>query len=59
MASASAKGCVKRIAISTNGSAPMKCYTRLIEAGVNDFSISLDACCASTGDAIAGVKLWQ
>ena len=50
---------VERIAISTNGSAPMKCYKRLIDAGVNDFSISLDACCASTGDAIAGVKLWQ
>lgn len=54
-----AKGCVKRIAISTNGSAPMKCYKRLIDSGVNDFSISLDACCASTGDAIAGVNLWQ
>ena len=29
-------------------------YLKLIEAGVNDFSISLDACCASTGDMMAG-----
>ncbi|NJO58758.1 MAG: radical SAM protein [Richelia sp. RM2_1_2] len=51
--------CVKHIAISSNGSAPFKCYQRLIDLGVNDFSISLDACCASTGDAIAGVPLWK
>lgn len=50
---------VKRIAISSNGSAPFKCYQRLIDLGVNDFSISLDACCASAGDAIAGVPLWK
>lgn len=53
------KSTVNRIAISSNGSAPYKCYERLVDLGVNDFSISLDACCASTGDAIAGVKLWQ
>lgn len=45
---------VERIAISTNGSASLELYKRLIEAGVNDFSISLDACCASEGDKIAG-----
>lgn len=45
---------VERIALSTNGSAPYKKYVELIEAGVNDLSISLDACCASTGDTMAG-----
>lgn len=45
---------VERIAISTNGSADFKLYEELIEAGVNDFSISLDACCASTGDTMSG-----
>ena len=45
---------VKRIAISTNGFASQACYDELIEAGVNDFSISFDACCASFGDKMAG-----
>jgi MoaA/NifB/PqqE/SkfB family radical SAM enzyme len=45
---------VERIAISSNGSASLKMYDDLIEAGVNDFSISLDACCASYGDLMAG-----
>lgn len=45
---------VKRIAISSNGSADFDLYDRLISAGVNDFSISLDACCSSTGDKMAG-----
>jgi sulfatase maturation enzyme AslB (radical SAM superfamily) len=45
---------VKRIAISTNGSADQTYYDELIEAGVNDFSISFDACCASFGDKMAG-----
>lgn len=45
---------VKHIAISTNGSAPLAQYHRLIDAGVNDFSISLDACCAATGSKMAG-----
>ncbi len=45
---------VERIAISTNGSRPRCVYDDLLCAGVNDFSISLDACCASTGDAMAG-----
>lgn len=47
---------VDRIAISTNGSAPLQRYRELIDAGVNDISISLDACCASYGDKMAGVK---
>ncbi len=35
---------VKRIAISTNGSAKLDFYKYLIHCGVNDFSISLDDC---------------
>lgn len=45
---------VKRIAISTNGSANLQYYKELINCGVNDFSVSLDACCASTADIMAG-----
>lgn len=49
----------KRIALSTNGSASIRYYLRLIEAGVNDFSISLDSCCSSTGYKMAGHKnIW-
>lgn len=48
------KSGVKRIAISTNGSADLDLYKKLISAGVNDVSISLDACCASTGDIMSG-----
>lgn len=47
---------IKRIAISTNGSNSIELYKQLIEAGVNDFSISLDACCAEDGDKLAGDK---
>ena len=43
-----------RIAISTNGSAPIELYRKLTDHGVNDFSISLDACCASDGDMMTG-----
>ena len=42
------------IAVSSNGSMGRHVYDRLIEAGVNDFSISLDACCAEDGDKMAG-----
>lgn len=52
---AKSKG-IKRIAISTNGSNKIELYERLITAGVNDFSISLDACCAEDGDKMAGDK---
>lgn len=48
------KKMVKRIAISTNGSADYAMYQRLCGMGVNDFSVSLDACCASTGELMAG-----
>jgi len=46
---------VERIALSTNGSAKTSFYDELIEAGVNDFSISLDACCSTYADKMAGV----
>ncbi len=49
-----AKG-VKRIALSTNGSKPLDYYKQLHAKGCNDFSISLDACCSSFGDKMAGV----
>lgn len=51
---------VERIAISTNGSASGDDYAKLLDAGVDDLSISLDACCAATGDAMSGIKdSWQ
>lgn len=45
---------IQRIAISTNGSANLELYKELINLGVNDYSISLDACCASEGDKLSG-----
>lgn len=45
---------IKRIAISSNGSNKLELYKQLVEAGANDFSISLDACCAEDGDKMAG-----
>lgn len=51
---------VERIAISTNGSADRSLYGRLVAAGVNDFSVSLDACCASDAKEMAGgVDAWE
>lgn len=49
------KGGVERIALSTNGSSKLDYYKYLIDCGVNDFSISLDACCSSFGDKMSGV----
>lgn len=45
---------IDRIAMSTNGFAELDFYKELIRAGVNDFSISLDACCSAFGDMMAG-----
>lgn len=45
---------IKRIAISTNGSNKLELYKELINLGVNDYSISLDACCAEDGDKMSG-----
>ncbi len=50
------KKSIKRIAISTNGSKNIDYYLKLHKLGVNDFSISLDACCSSYADKMAGVK---
>jgi molybdenum cofactor biosynthesis enzyme MoaA len=51
---------VNRIALSTNGSASWEMYSELIAAGVNDFSVSLDACCSAFGDKMAGVDgVWN
>jgi molybdenum cofactor biosynthesis enzyme MoaA len=47
---------VKRIAVSSNGSFPHEQYHRLWYQGVNDFSISLDACCASECGKMAGLN---
>jgi len=45
IAYAKSKG-IKRIAVSTNGSNKIELYKKMLDAGVNDFSISLDANCA-------------
>jgi sulfatase maturation enzyme AslB (radical SAM superfamily) len=50
------KKSLEHIALSTNGSANLNYYLDLWKAGVNDFSISLDACCSSTADLMAGTK---
>lgn len=48
------EGGVDRIAISTNGSREKEVYDELIDAGVNDFSISLDSGCCSIGEILSG-----
>ena len=53
VAYAKSKG-IKRIAISTNGSSSRNKYQQLIDAGANDFSISLDGCCAETVEKMSG-----
>lgn len=45
---------IQRIAISTNGSLPFNEYFELIGCGVNDFSVSLDACCAADCGTMSG-----
>jgi molybdenum cofactor biosynthesis enzyme MoaA len=50
---ADSKG-IQRIAVSTNGTLSIRRYERLVSLGANDFSISLDAGCCATGDAMAG-----
>lgn len=47
---------IKRIAISTNGSADFSLYKTLFDSGVNDFSISFDACCSTTCNKMSGTK---
>ena len=54
---------IERIAISTNGSADLEYYKNLIDLGLNDISISLDACCSSFGEIMCGIndsgKTWS
>jgi len=45
---------IKRVALSTNGSRPLSEYINLFLSGVNDFSISFDACCSSTASIMSG-----
>jgi len=51
----------ERVAISSNGSFPLDRYKELLDLGVNDFSISLDSCCAAFGDEMAGgiPRAWE
>lgn len=44
----------EHVALSTNGSASIELYDQLIDAGVNDFSISLDACCCAIVGKMTG-----
>ena len=50
----SKNGGIKNIAISSNGSLKQSEYEKLLNSGVNDFSISLDACCANIADKMSG-----
>lgn len=45
---------IEHVALSTNGSASIELYDQLVDAGVNDFSISLDACCCATVGKMTG-----
>jgi molybdenum cofactor biosynthesis enzyme MoaA len=47
---------INRVAVSSNGSSDPQRYEKLIDLGVDDFSISLDACCASTGNMMSGTE---
>lgn len=59
VAHAKKKG-IERIAISTNGSATIQQYISLVDAGVNDFSISLDSRCPSVCNKMSGrVNVWD
>jgi pyruvate-formate lyase-activating enzyme len=48
-------GGVERIAISTNGTASLSYYKRLVNAGLDDICISLDAVIPSLAQKMAGV----
>jgi MoaA/NifB/PqqE/SkfB family radical SAM enzyme len=50
------QGGVERIGISSNGSSSFHIYEQLIQEGVNDIAISLDACYPSLADNIARVN---
>lgn len=51
---------IKRITISTNGSNDWDLYKKLILSGANDFSISLDSCCATDAKELSGgIDAWD
>lgn len=50
------KKSIEHTALSTNGSASLSYYLDLYYAGINDFSISLDACCSSTANVMSGIN---
>jgi pyruvate-formate lyase-activating enzyme len=50
------EGGVERIGISSNGASPFHVYEELIQGGVNDIAVSLDACYSSLADNIARVN---
>ena len=54
MVRASRENGSSHVAVSTNGSASLDLYLQLIEAGVNGFSVSLDACCAAGFSEMSG-----
>lgn len=54
MVAYSKKNYIRRIALSTNGTAPISKYKGLLMSGVNDFSISLDGGCCATGTKMCG-----
>jgi len=45
----------EHVAVSTNGTLPLRRYLALVDLGANDFSISLDAGCCAVGDVMSGV----
>ena len=50
------KHCIEKIGISTNGSAPLSYYLTLIQNGVNEIGISLDADNVKMENIMAGTK---
>lgn len=50
------QGGVEKIGISTNGSLPFKRYEQLVQAGVNDITVSIDSFNSALADQVAGVK---
>lgn len=54
LAQVAKKAGIEKIAISTNGTAPAEIYLQLLDDGVNDFSVSFDACCAADFGKMCG-----
>ena len=49
---------IKRVGVATNGSADIRLYRELWKAGVDDFSISLDADNPTDGAKLSGRPGW-